>query len=75
MAVFLDERGPAAIDYSIWCDVKWTTVGGTLRGVFGGREVRHEIARSSAGWTLDGRSVPGLGHLVDLDLSFTPATN
>ena len=75
VAVFLDETGPAAIEYSIRCDLIWTTLGGTIRGVFGGREIEHEIARASSGWTLDGRSVPGLGHLVDLDLSFTPATN
>jgi hypothetical protein len=74
-AVFLDQRGPAAIEYSITCDLRWTTLGGTIRGVFGGREIEHEIVRTPADWTLDGRAVSGLGHLVDLDLSFTPATN
>ena len=74
-AVFRGKEGPTALDYSVQCDAQWRTVSGHVRGFIGERAVEAVIVRQSLAWTLDGVLVPGLDHLLDLDLSFTPATN
>jgi hypothetical protein len=43
--------------------------------MIGQRRIQFFIARSGRAWMLNGNPVPGLDHLVDLDLGFTPATN
>jgi len=48
---------------------------GRVSGIAGDRHVDHFVSRQGEGWTLNGEKVPGLEHLIDLDLSFTPATN
>lgn len=40
-----------------------------------GRTLAHDFRRGADGWRHNGRPVPGLSHLVDLDFGFTPATN
>ncbi len=74
-AVFLHERGPASLTYAVRLDAAWATVSGRIRGFLGEGEVDHAIERTGGGWLLDGKLQPGLAHLVDLDLGFTPATN
>jgi hypothetical protein len=37
--------------------------------------LHHDIRRDRDGWRLNGVTVQGLQHLVDLDYGFTPATN
>jgi hypothetical protein len=74
-AVFLDEAGPAALSYSVEVDGGWITKFGRVSGFVGSRPVEHDIRRHSGKWFLDGTEVEGLESLVDLDLSFTPATN
>jgi len=75
-ATFLQEGAPACLSYALDCDGAWRTREGTVRGWVGDRKLEHRVARSSGGaWTLDGRAVPELAGLVDLDLGFTPATN
>jgi hypothetical protein len=73
-AVFRHEDGPASVHYTIELDPGWRTRRGTVRGFVADRVFDHMISREHDGWHLDGRHV-GLGHLVDLDLAFTPATN
>lgn len=73
-AVFRHEAGPAAIRYAVDIDPSWIPRRGTVRGRLAGGEVDHVISREPDGWHLDGRPV-GLGHLLDLDFGFTPATN
>jgi hypothetical protein len=74
-AVFLDEMGPAQLDYRLSCDAQWRTRQGRVRGWRGKRLVSFDFARTRNGWTMNGASVRGLRSLVDLDLGFTPATN
>lgn len=74
-AVFRHESGPAAISYRLDLAPDWSTRRGLLRGFVGAKALEHEILRGPDGWTLDGVAQPGLGHLLDLDLGFTPATN
>ena len=74
-AVFLHDEGPACLAYCVEVDSGWATRRGTLRGFVGHRAVDHDISRDEEVWRLDGVAVEGLGRLLDLDLSFTPATN
>lgn len=75
-AVFHEAGAPARLDYRVTCDLAWRTQRGQVEGWLGARSVKHTIIRTGDGeWTLDGRPVPDLGHCVDLDLGFTPATN
>lgn len=74
-AVFGHEDGPAALAYAVDVDRNWAARRGIVHGFVGGRAVDHEILRGPDGWRLNGAHVAGLGHLMDLDLSFTPATN
>jgi hypothetical protein len=74
-AVFRHESGPAVLEYRIDCDAAWRTRAGSVDGYIGKRSVDVKIALDESGWTLDGRRVPGVDGLVDLDFGFTPATN
>lgn len=76
MAVFQDEAGPAALHYSVRCDAEWRTIEGTVAGWGGAGPVELRLARSPGGdWTLNGAACPQVAGCIDLDLSFTPATN
>jgi uncharacterized protein len=74
-AVFRGTGGVTALAYSVQCDAQWRTIAGQVRGFIGDRAVEADIVRRSSVWTLNGVAVAGLDHLLDLDLSFTPATN
>jgi hypothetical protein len=74
-AVFRHGNGPAHIEYSVRCDAVWQTISGRIRGFVAERTVDFTVVRADTSWILNGASVPGLDHLVDLDLGFTPATN
>lgn len=75
-AEFADPRGAARLDYTVSADDRWRTVSGAVHGSVGTRPVALDIERTQDhGWRVNGRVVPELGGLVDLDLGFTPATN
>ena len=74
-AVFRHGMGPANLSYSVECDSLWQTVSGRIRGFVGKQAIDYLVVRRGAVWTLNGVPVPGMEHLLDLDLSFTPATN
>jgi uncharacterized protein len=75
-AEFEDSRGAARLAYAVSADSAWRTVRGAVRGMVGRNAVVLSIERGASGaWSLNGRTVPALQGLVDLDLGFTPATN
>jgi uncharacterized protein len=74
-AVFRHENGPANIAYAIRCDGHWHSVSGRIAGFIGERVIDYIVAREDRVWRLNGTALSGLGHLSDLDLGFTPATN
>jgi uncharacterized protein len=74
-AAFLHPAGPASIAYAVRCDSRWQTVSAEIKGLLGGRRVGYSVAHRGRRWSLNGQSIAGLEHLVDLDLGFTPATN
>jgi uncharacterized protein len=73
--VFRHETGPASLVYSVDCGVGWGTLSGQIRGRLGERRIDYAIARRGMVWMVNDIPIPGLEHLVDLDLGFTPATN
>jgi hypothetical protein len=75
VAAFRGESGPAALGYEVVCGPDWTTRIGVVRGFVGRAEVDWLIVRDAGQWTFNGKPVLGLGHCVDLDFGFTPATN
>ena len=74
-AVFLLDR-PCRLEYQIVCDAAWRTLHGRVTGWHGDDPVKAELYTDTARrWTLNGHSAPAVSGCVDLDLSFTPATN
>ena len=76
MAVFREDGGPSALRYHVRCDEHWRTRDAVVDGWRAGHPVELRIERDSAGgWTINGRPSASVQGCVDLDLSFTPATN
>jgi hypothetical protein len=46
-----------------------------IAGFIGERVIDYIVVREDRVWRLNGTALSGLGHLLDLDLGFTPATN
>ena len=76
-AVFRHDDGRfAQLHYRVRCDKAFHAQWGTVRGWLGGEAIDLSIVRNAHGdWKLNDAPVPDLGHCVDLDLGFTPATN
>ncbi|SLN20280.1 hypothetical protein ROJ8625_00728 [Roseivivax jejudonensis] len=63
------------IDYLVRCDPDWHTLGADVTGIWDGTRVALHIVREGPTWTLNQQRQDGLDDAVDIDLSFTPATN
>ena len=75
-AAFQKSGVPAELTYRIDCDVRWETRSVVVGGWIGSSTMDVVITRPAGGeWIVNGRTVIGLGHCMDLDLGFTPATN
>ncbi|RWM99983.1 MAG: hypothetical protein EOR84_08395 [Mesorhizobium sp.] len=74
-AVYLSDAGPAHLDYTVQLAEDWTTRSGSVRGFIGPLSVDLTIIRDEIGWTVNGQRQPAVQSMVDLDYSFTPATN
>jgi uncharacterized protein len=74
-SIFLQDREPGMFSYSLQCNSAWEAISGLVRGSLGSRAIEYAVNRRDGIWTLNRAPVRGLEHLVDLDFSFTPATN
>lgn len=75
-AVFAQDAVPCRLEYQVTCDPAWRTRHAHLTGWFGARRVVATIsADARQRWRLDGRDCPEVEGCLDLDLSFSPATN
>ncbi len=75
-AVFRQDDVSVRLDYRVTCDSAWRTEQGQVKGWWGHQAVQFVIEHRGEGeWTLNGAVVRGLQSCVDLDFSFTPATN
>ena len=73
-AVFLDPRGPTALQYMLDLALDWSTRAGRIEGFIGDRTVNTHVIRADDGWLVNDREC-GMAEVLDLDLGFTPATN
>lgn len=75
-ALFCEDDEPCELHYTVECDNAWLTRTATVNGWVGKNAVELVIAvEPGARWRVNGVEQPEVTGLVDLDLSFTPATN
>jgi hypothetical protein len=75
MAVF-HEGAPTALAYVIHVDRDWQTSEAYVHGGRGTQAIDLRLRRDGAGsWTMNGAACAAVAGCIDLDLSFTPATN
>jgi hypothetical protein len=75
-AVFAYEARSCRLDYAIACDPQWRTLSAVVSGWGGEQDVEVEVTREDSGlWWLNGREIPELAGVVDVDLNFSPVTN
>lgn len=74
-AQFRDALGMASLNYVIRCDRDWVTQSVDLAGQHEGSEVRAKMVNDGSTWWIDDRAQPAVAGALDIDLSFTPATN
>ena len=75
-AVFAEGAVPCRLEYQVTCDPSWRTRHAQLTGWFGTRRIVCTIsADAQQRWRLDGRESNAVEGCLDLDLSFSPATN
>ena len=75
-AVFADAGVPCRVEYQVTCDSTWHTLAAQLSGWIGARRMLCGIsADGRRHWRVDGRAIGEVEGCVDLDLSFSPATN
>ncbi len=75
-AVFAEGAVPCRLEYQVTCDPSWRTRHAQLTGWFGTRRIVCSIsADAQQRWRLDGRESNAVEGCLDLDLSFSPATN
>jgi hypothetical protein len=75
-AVFTEDRRPNKLDYQVTCDTAWNTVLGKVAGWVGDKNIELAFAADPARrWRLNETECVAVSGCIDVDLSFTPATN
>ncbi len=75
-AVFADDGQPCRLDYSVACDAQWKTRGARVTGWVGDQLIEIEVSVDATGrWFVNGAERREVEGCIDLDLSFSPATN
>lgn len=74
-ARFRGADGFSALDYVVRCDTGWQTISADITGLQDGLNVNLRITRDDKTWVLNEIPQPQVSGAIDLDLSFTPATN
>jgi hypothetical protein len=71
--VLVEDETPIAISYIVECDATGVTARAQVQVKRGGVRDELELTRGAAGdWTANGRSLPALQGIADVDLSVTP---
>jgi hypothetical protein len=75
-AVFAENGDPVRLDYRVFCDARWHTRSVRVRGWIGSAPVALDIAADEGRrWRLNDGECPAVTGCLDIDLSFSPATN
>jgi len=70
------QRQPVRLDYLVVCDADWQTRSVSVAGWVGDEGIRMDVSvDDSRRWRLNGMEVPEVAGCIDIDLSFSPATN
>lgn len=75
VSVFAQEQRPCKLDYVVECDSDWRTRLVRVSGWMGDEPIELDITADAGVWKLNGVEHPEVAGCVDVDLSFTPATN
>jgi hypothetical protein len=76
VAVFLHEDVPCRLDYVVTTDKSWRTTAATVTGLVGKKAVLIKVvADAERQWLVNGVVQQALKGCLDIDLSFSPATN
>jgi uncharacterized protein len=75
-ALFALDAHPCHLTYEVECDVDWCARSALVHGWIGGRYIDIAIlSRPGKQWELGGTEQVAVAGCIDVDLSFTPATN
>lgn len=75
-AIFAHEGQACRLEYEVTADLAWRTQSATVSGWIGRAPVAIQISvDAEQRWRLNGVECPEVAGSVDVDLSFTPATN
>ena len=74
-ARFHDTDGFDALDYIVRCDEAWHTLSADVSGLHSDKTIRVALHRTQESWALNDTLQPQVSGAMDVDLSFTPATN
>lgn len=75
-AIFVEDRRPCRLNYRVYCNAAWNTVRGKVTGWVGARTVDLEFAAGvNRRWRVNKKACTAVAGCIDVDLSFTPATN
>ncbi|QGY00019.1 hypothetical protein EI983_17780 [Roseovarius faecimaris] len=74
-ARFHDADGFAALDYVVRCDDGWHTLSADISGTHEDKTIHLALHREAGEWVLNDEPQPQVSGALDVDLSFTPATN
>lgn len=70
-----EDQGETSLTYAVRCNEDWATLSADIAGTRAGQEIALRLIRDPSGWSLNGVAQTGTASCVDIDLSFTPATN
>lgn len=75
-AVYAEHDRVATLSYRVRCDEAWRSRSASVSGWVGSEALTIDVVHTPGDrWTVNGREVPELAGLIDIDLGFTPATN
>ncbi|MTI01337.1 putative glycolipid-binding domain-containing protein [Roseibium sp. RKSG952] len=74
-AIWHDSSIDHCLTYDVRCDPDWHSLSADVGGEFGGRDIALRLHRTAEGWFLNDKLQENTAECIDLDLSFTPATN
>lgn len=75
-AIFAHNSGPCCLDYLVVCDTAWRTRSAHVNGSIGDTRIEFTVhVDEQQRWYLNDTEVSAVRGCIDVDLSFTPATN
>lgn len=74
-AIWRDDGAESTLTYAVRCGPDWRSLSADITGNCNGRRVNIRIAQGASGWEMNNEPQEVDDDCLDIDLSFTPATN